>query len=266
MTTPSSLAIDGQIPVTVMISFERPVRTSFKKGMERRLRARSPLRKNTTMICCNSYQDRSSTNNTEKFFSGWSKWTGDRNDQDPKSVDRIQNDAPSDCTARTESSPSPPSLFVNRRGHTIAIRTYGAQLEQDEFEPLVSMYGAFDAADRAYGLPPSDGDRIRAWLGQLLDELNIVAWHGDAVAGHAILVETAPETYELMVFVHRSYQRAGVGRCLVEVLIERARRTGIGDVGLVVDSRRSETVDLFRTVGFEFVDVRGHASEMTLAL
>lgn len=218
--------------------------------------------------------DRSPLHATRTRLVRWIDRTSDRDGHgtDPADGERTSQlpgtNAPSDRTSAPGTGfdlPSdPPRSFVDREGHTIAIRFHGEHLERDEFEPLVSLYGAFHPADRIYDLPPSGGDRIRAWLGRLLRGVNVLAWHDDAVAGHATLVET-PTGFELMAFVHRAYQHAGIGRRLVATLVEYGRRNGIEEIGLVVDRRHRTAVGLFRRAGFEPVNARGSALEMALA-
>ncbi len=86
------------------------------------------------------------------------------------------------------------------------------------------MYLDFDPADRAQGIPP--GARTLSatgWTHPRRDCLNVIAWDGDEVAGHATLVPDG-DAYELAIFVHQTYQRAGIGTRLIKALLGHGRR------------------------------------------
>ena len=80
-----------------------------------------------------------------------------------------------------EAFEAPPVVFEDKEGRAIEIRPYEGT--DEETEALVEMYGAFDPADRAQGIPPGKEDRIRTWLSNILDEecLNVVAWDGETL-------------------------------------------------------------------------------------
>ena len=143
-----------------------------------------------------------------------------------------------------------PFSFLDEEGRSIEICAYDKHLTVDEFEPLVGLYGAFDTTDRTLGLPPSDGKRIRTWLGQVLTGQNVVAWYEDMVAGHAALVEVRPAIYELGVFVHRAFQGSGIGFQLVTSLLRHGTENGVETVQLVVERQHQAAVQLFQKTGF----------------
>lgn len=172
-----------------------------------------------------------------------------------------QSRAPSRERTRT-----PPISFSDGDKREIDIDVYGEHLTVDEFEPLVGLYGVFDPADRALGLPPTGGKRIREWLEILLDGQNVLAWHGDVVAGHATLLEIHPGVYELGTFVHRAYQRAGIGSRLVTGLLEQGKRAGVETVRLVVGRTHRTAITLYRKAGFEPIHPPGIALEMVKEL
>jgi GNAT superfamily N-acetyltransferase len=102
--------------------------------------------------------------------------------------------------------PKPPLSFEDKEGREIEIRPYS----EDEFEAVVEMYADFEPADRAQGIPPATESRVRDWFENLLEGLNVVAWHDDRAVGHATLVPDE-DSHELAIFVHQDYQRAGIG-------------------------------------------------------
>ncbi|WP_227352839.1 GNAT family N-acetyltransferase [Haladaptatus salinisoli] len=156
----------------------------------------------------------------------------------------------------------PPLSFNDREGREIAIRPY----EEDDEEALVSMYLDFDPADRAQGIPPATEPRVRDWVSTLAEGLNVVAWHDDRVAGHATLVPGSNDAYELAIFVHQEYQRAGIGSHLIRTLLGHGRERGVEKVWLTVERWNRAAVNLYRNVGFETADAESFELEMVLRL
>ncbi|SEO94590.1 Acetyltransferase (GNAT) family protein [Halogranum amylolyticum] len=179
--------------------------------------------------------------------------------------DRIYPEAPAE--AFTE----PPVEFEDREGRTIEIRSYDAAADTDadeELEALVEMYLEFDPADRAQGIPPGRESRVRSWLENILDGdcLNVIAWDGDQVAGHATLVPAEDDAYELAIFVLQKYQQAGIGTKLIEVLLGYGRANDVGKVWLTVERWNRAAVSLYKKIGFETSDAESFELEMTLRL
>jgi GNAT superfamily N-acetyltransferase len=156
----------------------------------------------------------------------------------------------------------PPLSFNDREGREIEIRPY----EEDDEEALVSMYVDFDPADRAQGIPPATEPRVRDWVNTLAEGLNVVAWHSDRIAGHATLVPGGNDAYELAIFVHQEYQRAGIGSHLIRTLLGYGREQGIEKVWLTVERWNRAAVNLYRNVGFETADAESFELEMVLRL
>jgi GNAT superfamily N-acetyltransferase len=157
----------------------------------------------------------------------------------------------------------PPRVFEDRNGREIRVERY-----EGEFEAVVDMYTAFDPADRAQGIPPVKEEAIRNWLEAILaDEcVNVLAWDGDSVVGHATLVPDGDEAYELAIFVLSAYQDAGIGTGLVEALLGAGHEAGIDRVWLTVERWNNPAVALYRKVGFEAGDSGSFELEMTAAL
>lgn len=160
----------------------------------------------------------------------------------------------------------PPFSFVDSDEREIELAVYGEHLAVDEFEPLVGLYGSFDPADRTLGLPPAGGSRIREWLRTLLDGRNVLAWHDDAVAGHAVLVEIKSGVYELGTFIHRAYQRSGIGSQLVTSLLDYGKQNGVERVRLTVERTGLTALTRYRKTGFTPTTPRAFAVEMTQEL
>ncbi|MUW14364.1 GNAT family N-acetyltransferase [Halorubrum sp. CBA1125] len=161
--------------------------------------------------------------------------------------------------------PAPPTQFTDGEGRTVEVRRYEGT--EEGYEALVDMYETFDPADRAQGIPPGGEARIREWLDEILEEdcFNVIAWHGDEVAGHATLVPDAG-AYELAIFVHQEYQRAGIGTQLIRGLLGLGQEAGVERVWLTVERWNRAAVSLYKKIGFETSDAESFELEMGLRL
>ncbi len=157
--------------------------------------------------------------------------------------------------------PRPPHSFEDAQDRRIELRTDG-----DAFEELVTMYRAFRPEDRAQGIPPFREPAIREWLETLMDGINVVAWHGEKVVGHATLVPDGEGGWELAIFVLRPYQGAGIGTALVEHLLGEAREEGVEKVWLTVERWNRAAIQLYEGVGFERTESGRVELEMSLRL
>jgi len=164
----------------------------------------------------------------------------------------------------------PPRTFEDGRGRTLALRRYGETLDDvaAERRALVAMYDDFDPADRAQGIPPSNGPAVRTWLDGLLVDaaIHVLAWDEDAVAGHAILVPDRTGAYELAIFVHQDYQGAGVGTRLIRALLGAGAEAGVERVWLTVERWNRPAIALYKGVGFETTEAASFDLEMALRL
>ena len=162
----------------------------------------------------------------------------------------------------------PPRSFEDGEGRVIEVYTYGEGPADDESEALVEMYLAFDPEDRAQGIPPTDEERVRAWLETILapECVNVVGWHDGEPIGHATLVPDEEESYELAIFVLGAYQNAGIGTRLIEALLGAGREEGIERVWLTVERWNNPAVNLYRKVGFESAGDGSFEMEMAARL
>jgi len=163
---------------------------------------------------------------------------------------------------------TPPRSFEDGEGRTISIRTFdGSDAGR---EALEAMYDAFDPADRAQGIPPSRPSKLRTWLDRILEEacLNVFAWDGDDVVGHATLVpeEADGDPYELAIFVLQSHQGAGIGTELMTSLLGYGAAQGVERVWLTVERWNHAAVSLYEDIGFETTDAESFELEMAIRL
>jgi ribosomal protein S18 acetylase RimI-like enzyme len=160
---------------------------------------------------------------------------------------------------------APPIAFTDREGRDVEVRVYDGS--EAAYEALVAMYDSFDPSDRAQGIPPGGESRIREWLDAILtdDCLNVITWCGDEVAGHATLVPD-DGAYELAIFVHQTYQRAGIGTQLIRGLLGYGQAEGIEKVWLTVERWNRAAVSLYEKIGFETSNAQSFELEMALRL
>jgi ribosomal protein S18 acetylase RimI-like enzyme len=162
--------------------------------------------------------------------------------------------------------PRPPRTFEDREERNIEVRAYDSS--DAAFEALVEMYVDFDPADRAQGVPPVGEDQVRNWLDTVLsgDGYNVVARHGDEVAGHATLVPEDDAVYELAIFVHQDYQGAGIGTELIEALLGHGQAHDVEIAWLTVERWNRPAVALYEKVGFETSSAESFEMEMAIRL
>ncbi len=164
----------------------------------------------------------------------------------------------------------PPRSFVDAGGREVAIERLGHRLGDATAEraALAEMYDAFDPADRAQGIPPADGPAIREWLDRLLaaEAVNVLAWDGDDVVGHAVLVPDDEGDYELAIFVHQDRQGVGIGTALVRALLGAGAAAGVERVWLTVERWNRAAIALYEGVGFETTSAESFELEMGLRL
>jgi ribosomal protein S18 acetylase RimI-like enzyme len=166
------------------------------------------------------------------------------------------------ATDSSDDFPAPPRDVVDSEGRTVTCRRL------DSIEPLVEMYVAFDTADRAQGIPPTEEPAIREWLDTVTDDesLHVVAWDDGRAIGHAMLVDGGDAGHELAIFVTQAYQGAGVGTELLETTLGAAQQAGLDHIWLSVERWNRPAIALYRKVGFEHTDSPSFEMKMDLSL
>jgi GNAT superfamily N-acetyltransferase len=159
--------------------------------------------------------------------------------------------------------PVPPETIEDEEGREIRIEAF-----QGQIDGLIDMYQDFDPADRAQGIPPVNGDRIRNWLDTLIGEdcYNVIAKHRDDIIGHATLVGDEQDSYELAIFVLQEYQGAGIGSELLERLLGMGQQEGVERVWLTVERWNRPAITLYKHVGFETTEAQSFEHEMSIRL
>jgi ribosomal-protein-alanine N-acetyltransferase len=84
----------------------------------------------------------------------------------------------------------------------------------------------------------------------------VVATDGDDVVGYAGLAAMPDEAYVQTIAVAPTHQRKGLGARLLTVLLDDAKRRGLGRVGLEVRIDNAAAIAMYERFGFERVAVR----------
>jgi ribosomal-protein-alanine N-acetyltransferase len=118
---------------------------------------------------------------------------------------------------------------------------------------LADVPGVIDVERSSYAFPWSEGvfrDCVR--VGYVCR----VVEHCGVIAGYGIMSYGAGEAHILNVCIRSDLRGRGVGRKLLEYLIERARIAGMQDVFLEVRPSNPIAIHLYESLGFVRVGVR----------
>ncbi|GAB7095810.1 GNAT family N-acetyltransferase [Halolamina litorea] len=181
----------------------------------------------------------------------------------PRIVDGLRTIA-SRFRPRPITPTTPPETVVDDEGREVRLRAYAD--DADDFAALVEMYDTFDGSQRAQGTPPRTTEGIRAWLDDILGGPNVVAVHEGRVVGHVSFVPDGTGRHELAIFVHQSFQRAGIGSRLLGAGLGHAREAGVGYVWLSVEKGKRHLQPFYGRAGFSTVNPMGMTSRMSRTL
>lgn len=111
---------------------------------------------------------------------------------------------------------------------------------------------------------------VASWFDEPRSEAEVARWIDDRVrAGHPFLVARLDgqtvgftsygqfrpypgyrHTAELSIFVDAAYRRQGVGRRLIEALVEHARQAGMHSIVAGIEASNEPSLELHRRLGF----------------
>jgi ribosomal-protein-alanine N-acetyltransferase len=83
-----------------------------------------------------------------------------------------------------------------------------------------------------------------------------VACLGDEVIGYGVMSVGAGEAHILNLCVNAHFRCRGVGRRMLEYLVERARAAGMAEAFLEVRPSNTAAIRLYQSMGFEQVGIR----------
>ncbi len=138
----------------------------------------------------------------------------------------------------------------------------------EDFPSLLGMYRTFSPKPASQGLPPEDPETCQKWLRTLFRiGLNGLAWRGDSVIGHVVLIPDAKKkSGEIVIFVDQKHRNLGIGTELARFVLERSGRCGFELIWLTVRVLNFIAIKLYRKVGFEFCDMDNYERLMAVKL
>src|SRR5262245_44237887 len=83
-----------------------------------------------------------------------------------------------------------------------------------------------------------------------------VAWVGEEIIGYGVMSVGAGEAHILNLCVNAHFRCRGVGRRMLEYLVERARSAGMAEAFLEVRPSNTAAIRLYQSMGFEQVGIR----------
>lgn len=138
----------------------------------------------------------------------------------------------------------------------------------EDFSSLLEMYRSFSPKPASQGLPPEDPETCNRWIKTLLRMgLNALAWRGDRVIGHAVLIsDVKGKSGEFAIFVDQDHRNLGIGTELARFNLERFGELDFEYAWLTVRVLNFIAIKLFRKVGFEFCDADSYERVMAIKL
>lgn len=119
---------------------------------------------------------------------------------------------------------------------------------------ILQMYQIYTPKMSILGLPPADPHSLEQWVRRFFtgETKNIVVMDPDGgVIGHAAVIPTDSDSCEYFMALLPTDQHAGVGRLLMESVIETVRYLGRRRLWVVVDRRNIPAIRLHKKRGFE---------------
>jgi RimJ/RimL family protein N-acetyltransferase len=157
-----------------------------------------------------------------------------------------------------------PVVRFDKLGVPFAVRPYAP----GDRAALEAFYEVFEPKRAAQGLPPEGAARVDRWLRSVLRHgIHLLAFRGDALIGHALLMPTDQAgTSEYAVFLHQGERGRGVGTELNRAAIEAAREAGLRRLWLTVEPRNRAAVRSYENAGFRFRPTTALSSEAEMEL
>lgn len=135
-----------------------------------------------------------------------------------------------------------------------------------DFSCLMDMYEIFSPRPASQGLPPEDPETCEKWAKGLFEiGLNLLAWRGERVIGHAALVpDLKAKSGEFVIFVDKDFRNLGIGTKLTRLILAWAGELGFDSVWLTVANSNFVAIKLYNKIGFQFCDM--DACERTMII
>jgi GNAT superfamily N-acetyltransferase len=126
---------------------------------------------------------------------------------------------------------------------------------------ILELYEQLSMTTPAPGTLPPDPEECRAAFSKMAAIPGyslLVAEEGKEILGTTVLVilpglahDVSPFAVVEYVVVDEKHRRRGIGKLLMDDVIERAKEAGCYKIMLTSDNRREEAHDFYRSLGFE---------------
>ena len=138
----------------------------------------------------------------------------------------------------------------------------------EDLPSLMEMYRIFSPKPASQGLPPEDPETCHTWVEKLFEiGENFLAWRGNGVIGHAVLVpDLKGKSGEFVIFVDQNQRNLGIGTELTWLSLETGRRLGFDSVWLTVNVSNFAAIKLYRRIGFQNCDIDIYERMMRIEL
>jgi GNAT superfamily N-acetyltransferase len=112
---------------------------------------------------------------------------------------------------------------------------------------LRAMYEGFEPRPASLGLPPASG--VDRWLEGLNAAIHLIAVADDTAIGHGLLCAEG-DSGEVAVFVRQEFRVQGIGRRLLDALIDEARKRGLRSIWGITELDNVPMLRLAHAAGF----------------
>ncbi len=155
-----------------------------------------------------------------------------------------------------------------RSGEQVLVRRF----RRTDGEALYRFFqeGLSPESQRLYSLQPLDRSLVNMVVSEAdaPDVMRLVALKGDQIVGYAYWREQLFKARMplLSIAVADSHQGLGLGRLLMELLIETARQKGMEGLELHVFKHNLRAINLYLKLGFEIVGETDYGCQWVMAL
>ena len=128
-------------------------------------------------------------------------------------------------------------------------------LSTDDRSGLVGFFSSLSPQALQWGMPPYTEEVIDRWIGNLANLIALVAVHGKAIVGYAMISKgTHPRRQgvgDLAIYLHQDFQNDGLGTAMLRRLLALAKDEGLHKVTVHVIADNKPAVSLYEKLGLQ---------------
>jgi RimJ/RimL family protein N-acetyltransferase len=153
---------------------------------------------------------------------------------------------------------------VDKTGDTVVL----AEVTDEDIAAILAMYDEFEPKAVTQGLPPAPEKVRHLWVRELLGSgLNFIACRQGKVIGHAsVILDRERNDGEYLIFVDHRVRNRGVGTVLTELAVRKGAELGLKAIWLTVEALNFRAINLYKNIGFRFLDSGERERTMLLDL